>query len=130
MSTSNKTILEIDPLWGSAFIRGIPQEIEQMNKSLGLEMEYTVNQPEVIDGDTLKARKVAFVIKKRPWFLKETYCLYALYEEGILKGFIGKIRDNEVHTLRDLGSLDLEKGHHSLYKWVQSLTKIACDKVL
>lgn len=130
MSVMNKTIPEIDPFWGSAFIKGIPLEIEKMNESLGLEMEYTVNQPEVIDGDTLKARKVAFMVKKRPWILKETYCLYALYEDGVLKGFIGRIRDKEIHTLRDLGSLvDLEKGYHSLYKWVQSLIKVACDKI-
>ncbi|MFN3396548.1 MAG: hypothetical protein ACK4Z9_07120 [Thermodesulfovibrionales bacterium] len=130
MSTLNKTFLEIDPFWGSVFIKGIPQEIEKMNESLGLEMEYTVNQPEVIDGDTLKARKVAFVIKKRPWFLKETYCLYTLYEEGVLKGFIGKIRDREIRTLKDLGSIDdLKKGNHYLYKWVQSLVKMTCDKI-
>lgn len=131
MKTTKRYIKEeIHPFWGSPFIRGIHREIERMNNSLGLELEYTISQPQLIDGDPLKAGSVVFVVNKRPWFLKESYCLYGLYEEGVLKGFIGKIKDNEIRTLKDLGSIDdLNKGNHYLYKWVQSLVKMACDKI-
>ncbi|MFN3478794.1 MAG: hypothetical protein ACK415_00265 [Thermodesulfovibrionales bacterium] len=131
MKISKKTISEeIHPFWGSSFIKGIPLEIEKISEALGLELEYTISQPQLIDGDALKAGRVVFVINKRPWFLKETYCLYGLYEEGILKGFVGKVKDREIRTLKDLGSIDdLKKGNHYLYKWVQSLVKMTCDKI-
>lgn len=121
---------EIHPFWGSSFIKGVPKEIERINKSLGLELEYTVNQPKLIDGDPSSAERVVFVIKKRPWFLKETYCLYSLYEDGMLNGFIGRLKGNEIKTLRRLGSIDnLERGTPQLHKWLQGLIKTSCDKI-
>lgn len=131
MKTSKKSISEdIHPFWGSSFIKGIPLEIKKISEAFGLELEYSVSQPQLIDGDLLKATKVVFLVNKRQWFLKESYCLYCLYEDGILKGFIGKIKDNEIRTLKDLGSIDdLKKGNDYLYKWVQSLVKMACDKI-
>lgn len=131
MKTSRESISdEIHPFWGSSFIRGIPREIEKISEALGLELEHAINQPQLIDDDSLKATKVVFLVNKKQWFLKESYCLYGLYEDGVLKGFIGKIKDNEIRTLKDLGSIyDLNKGNYYLYKWVQSLVKAAYDKI-
>lgn len=121
---------EIHPFWGSSFIKGIPGEIERINKSLGLELKYTVNQPGLIDGDHLRPKGVVFVIEKRSWVHKETYCLYGLYEEGMLKGYIGKSKEGEIKTLRELGGIkDLEKGNSILHKWLQGLIKTSCEKI-
>lgn len=121
---------EIHPFWGSSFIRGIPLEVQRINETLGLELEYTVNQPGLIDNDPLKAERLVFIIKKRPWFLREAYCLFALYEDGILYGFLGKLRGNEIKTLRELGGIvDLEEGPPLLYKWLQGLIKTSCEKI-
>ncbi len=128
--TRKQTIDEIHPFWGSPFIKGIPKEIQRMNETFGLELEYTVNQPRLIDGDPLRAERVVFVIKKRPWFLRETYCLFALYEDGTLYGFLGKLKGNEIKTLRKLGGIvDLEKGTTLLHKWLQHLIKTSCEKI-
>ncbi len=120
----------IHPFWGSSFIKGIPGEVQRLNESLGLELEYTVTQPLTVDGDPIKAGNVVFVIKKRPWFLNETYCLYALYEDGVLKGYTGKLTGKEIRTLKELGSSeDIENGIITLNRWIQSLLKASCDKV-
>lgn len=131
MKTERKTHGEgVHPFWGSSFIKGIPKEIERINESLGLELEYTVNQPKFIDGDPIKAGRLVFMIKKRPWFLNETYCLYSLYEDGYLDGFIGKLKGDEIRTIKGLGRIkDLQKEALLFQRWLQGLIKASCDKI-
>jgi len=120
----------VDPFWGSQFIKAIPHEIEKINRSLGLELEYTVNQPRLVDGDPFIGETVIFMVKRRPWFLKDTYCLIGLYDSGTIKGYIGRLMDDEVKTIREVGRIaDLEKGVFTLHKWLQGLIKASCEKI-
>lgn len=128
--TEKTSAEEVHPFWGSSFMRGIPREVDKLNESLGLELEYTVNQPKNVDGDPKRALQVVFMIIKRPWFLKESYCLYVIYERGILRGFIGRLNNNEIKTLRRLEDMeDIGEGFPILHRWIQSLIKTSCDKI-
>ncbi|GAB4408219.1 MAG: hypothetical protein OHK0032_03600 [Thermodesulfovibrionales bacterium] len=120
------------PIWGSTFMREVPKAVNRFSDEFGFDLEYSINQPKTIDGDSEKATMVAFTVKRPLWFDKgRRYCLYVLYDGKGLCGFIGRICDGNMVTLRELGYItDLSKGGYiNLYNWLVNLIKASCDKL-
>jgi|GEM_PF-2734204 len=118
------------PIWGSTFMREVPAVVNKFNDELGFDLEYSINQPETVDGSPERARMVAFTVRRALWFDNgRRYCLYVLYDGTGLSGFIGRVSGRDIITLKEMGYItDLSRGSLNLYSWLVNLIKASCDK--
>lgn len=84
------------------FLSGIRNSVKEFNDTLNsydFEISEIVNPDVAIDGETNQIKETAFILVRRNNVINDlTFCLYALFKNKTLYGYIGIFKDGMIHT--------------------------------
>ncbi|MBF0541996.1 MAG: hypothetical protein HQK91_11170 [Nitrospirae bacterium] len=131
----NKKIIPVTWEEKSGFIRflsSIRSHIKEFNDTYDFEISEIVNPDVEIDGETNQIKETAFILVRRNDSIDDrTYCLYSLFKNRALFGFIGIFKDGMIHTNHELISIKDFRGKKAsniFNVWLTELVKISCGR--
>ena len=114
------------------FLSSIRPLIKEFNDTYAFEISEIVNPDVAIDGETNQIKETAFILVRRnPRLNDNTYCLYALFRNKSLFGYIGIFKNGMIHTINELIPVKDFRGKKAsliFNEWLAELVKISCEK--
>ena len=113
------------------FLGAVSGEVATFNDSHEFGLHYEISPPATIDGSRDKAEQVGFVVTRRTKesFTDTRYCLYSIFLEQSLHGYIGVSEQGKIETICKLEPLtDFDEGTSMLYDWLRTLIEIATSE--
>ncbi len=111
------------------FLAITDSEVRRFEDATGFGLRTVPSPPELIDGSTVMSRDVGFLIVRENLLLERTYCLYSVLRDRTLYGYIGRINNGAITTVREVGQIrEFEKAAASLHDWLKELVRASCEK--
>ncbi len=109
----------------------IRREVNKFNENFEFGIRHLEAQPSDIDEDKDITLRVGFVLtRNNPLIMDKTYCLYSVWRDRKLYGYIGIYKDGSIKTLRELKPVhSLKEGQLVLYDWLRQLVWASCEKL-
>lgn len=114
------------------FLASVQGNVDRMNAEMDMDLRYEIAPPESIDKDAAKAAHAGFVVTRRNRiFPEKTYCLYSIFREGALYGYVGLFEAGRIETIRQLKPIESFTGgaDKALYDWLRELLHASVEKL-